>query len=1121
MTLTTAEAESPRLSVGAPEAPRPRPRRPALPGLRLGLYGARWTLRYSALGLLAPLAFLLILPFLVIGQEITAPSWVRERVEAAAAEALGGGALRFEAITLRVPADLHPEVRLLGVTLSDAEGRLLARVPEVTAQVSPRGLLLRRSLLVQEIAFHGPELSLSRAADGSVDLAFGEGVAPAAPGPARAESLAALPGQFDRALESPALEALRRVRIDGLVVNYDDARAGRTWTVDGGTLDLDLGGGMTRLFGEVSLLSGRDYVSHARLNYESPRGSRAARISVTATDVAAADVASQSPALTWLRVVDAPISLSLRAELDTAGELGRTSVALKIAKGELRPAAGAEPVGFDLARAYLAYDPATEALRFDRVEVRSDWGSVLGEGDAYLREMEAGLPRTLLGQFRLREIALSPPGVFGAPARLPEASAQFRLRLDPFTVEVAQASVGLPGDTDSRMDLSGEIGASPEGWRVALDARLSEVTRDRLLELWPESLRPGLRDWLEDYLTAGRLRDFTGAFRLAPGAAPVVAVTSRFDGLAVQPLPSHPPITGGAGWLSWENGIFAAALDRGWVTAPEGGRLDAAGTSIVIHPGDALRAPATVELRAAGPITSALSLLDQAPWRFLSSAGLPVALAEGRAEAAGRIDLFIGPMTQDELGYDIAARLSGVESDLIVPGQALTAETLAVAATPAGIEIGGEMRVGGAELRGSWRQGFAPEELGRSRVEAQVGITPEALASFGIALPEGSVTGEGTGQLSIELAGGEDPAFAFRSGLEGLRLSLPELGWSKGASGAGELLVEGTLGTPVRVERLSLSAGSLRAEGDLRLTAAGAFDRLRLTRLRLGDWLDAPVTLTARAGSDTPAVAVEGGTLDLGGATFGEGGGGGEGGPIAVTLDRLQITDGVALTGFTGEFSTVAGLEGTFSGQVNGGPPVVGRVAPQSGRVAARIQGEDAGAVLRAADLFTMAEGGALDMLLLPVGPESYTGELWITDLKVREAPVLASLLNAASVIGLLQQLGGQGIVFDEVSADFRIDPTSVTVARSSAIGAGLGLSMDGVFDIEGYRMDFQGVLSPLYLVNGIGAILTRPGEGLLGFNFTLAGDPDDPQVGVNPLSVLTPGMFRELFRRPAPNLGQ
>ncbi|RKH77882.1 DUF3971 domain-containing protein, partial [Corallococcus praedator] len=126
-------------------------------------------------------------------------------------------------------------------------------------------------------------------------------------------------------------------------------------------------------------------------------------------------------------------------------------------------------------------------------------------------------------------------------------------------------------------------------------------------------------------------------------------------------------------------------------------------------------------------------------------------------------------------------------------------------------------------------------------------------------------------------------------------------------------------------------------------------------------------------------------------------------------------------------------------------------------------------------------------------------------------------LLNAVSVVGLLQQLGGQGIVFDEVLADVRIDPTAVTVSSASAVGAGLGLSLDGVYDTAARRMDFRGVVSPFYFVNGIGELLTRRGEGLVGFNYTLRGSPDAPEVGVNPLSILTPGMFREIFRRAPP----
>lgn len=80
---------------------------------------------------------------------------------------------------------------------------------------------------------------------------------------------------------------------------------------------------------------------------------------------------------------------------------------------------------------------------------------------------------------------------------------------------------------------------------------------------------------------------------------------------------------------------------------------------------------------------------------------------------------------------------------------------------------------------------------------------------------------------------------------------------------------------------------------------------------------------------------------------------------------------------------------------------------------------------------------------------------------------------------------------------------------------------MDGTYNLGAGTLDFQGVLSPIFFLNGIGSIFTRKGEGLIGFNFKLTGPANQPNVGVNPLSALTPGMFREIFRRPPPVVGE
>ncbi|MEM6307236.1 MAG: AsmA-like C-terminal region-containing protein, partial [Pseudomonadota bacterium] len=131
----------------------------------------------------------------------------------------------------------------------------------------------------------------------------------------------------------------------------------------------------------------------------------------------------------------------------------------------------------------------------------------------------------------------------------------------------------------------------------------------------------------------------------------------------------------------------------------------------------------------------------------------------------------------------------------------------------------------------------------------------------------------------------------------------------------------------------------------------------------------------------------------------------------------------------------------------------------------------------------------------------------------------IAELLSAVSVIGILEQLDGTGFVMGLIDADFTITPDQFTLHSSSAVGPSLGLSLDGWVDLQNNTVNFQGVLSPFYLVNAIGSIFTRKGEGLFGFNFTLKGPTQDISVGVNPLSIFTPGLFREIFRRPPPEI--
>jgi hypothetical protein len=126
----------------------------------------------------------------------------------------------------------------------------------------------------------------------------------------------------------------------------------------------------------------------------------------------------------------------------------------------------------------------------------------------------------------------------------------------------------------------------------------------------------------------------------------------------------------------------------------------------------------------------------------------------------------------------------------------------------------------------------------------------------------------------------------------------------------------------------------------------------------------------------------------------------------------------------------------------------------------------------------------------------------------------VAQILSGLSVVGALEQMQGAGIRFTDLRADFRLSRDAAVIDAASAAGPAIGVSLDGAVDFARRSMDLQGVVSPIFFLNRAGSFMTRRGEGLIGVSYSVTGPFDGPRVAVNPLSVLTPGFLREMFRR-------
>lgn len=1051
------------------------------------------------------------------GRELIAPEWLRARIAEQIENALPEAQIRFGDVVAIVDEKWLPRFFVRDLEWRTPAGEHVVTLSNVSAGIDANALLERR-LSLSSLRVNGVLVTLRRDQPGVFTLSASSdagSVSQAAP------SVAQLIAELDEFFLRPAMTGLREVDVRAITLRYDDVRAGRGWTVDGGRVRIDRDGLSLQAAADLAILGGRSNVATLEANYTGVIGETASEFGFSLTNLDTRDIASQSAAFSWLSTIEAPISGALRGGINNDGGLLPLNATLQIGAGVIQPAPQATPIPIKGAHSYFTYTPDTQSLRFDEFSIDSQWGSGSLDGTASMVTHKSGSLQEMVGQFRLNHLRVNPADIYPQPIDIEAAELDFRLSLEPFSLQLGRFDI-----TDQGRLLAGrgEVSAGPKGWAVAMDAEMDGIGVDRVKELWPHSVKPKTRKWIGENVRAGRVTDASAAVRLAQGSVPKIYLSFDFADADARFLKEMPRIKNGKGHASLVKDRFVLVIDEGVVTAPEGGTVNVAGTSFIVPDTRAKPdPPAVVRLRADASVTAALSLLDQPPLRVMQKAGQPVDLAEGAVQVDGTIGLPLKKNAPiEEVHFDVAGVVTDVRSSTLVRGREIAAERLDLMASDSEISLKGQGNFETVPVDVTWRQPIRrPGAAPPGRVVGQAQIAPQILDDLGIALPRGMVQGQTEAEFSIDLVKGVPPQMLITSDLKGVVLAIPEVQWRKSAQSDARLALAVTLGDTPKVDAIELAGPGLFAQGELSLTEDQKLRRLRLNELRLGEWLDAPVDLIGRGDGVPVGVDIRGGTVDLRRAELSENSNAqSQGSPLNITLDRLQVSDTIAITDLRGEFSTAGGMSGQFEGSVNGAAAISGQVTPRSGRSALRVRANDAGRVFAAAGVTQQARGGRVDLELVPIGSEgAFDGTLSIKDTRITDAPAMAALLNSISVVGLIDELNGDGIRFSEIEADFRLAPSQITLRQASAVGASMGLSMDGVFVPDTGSIQLQGVISPIYMVNAIGSFLTRPGEGLFGFNYSISGTTSEPEVFVNPLTGLVPGMFRNIFRAAQPEV--
>jgi len=804
---------------------------------------------------------------------------------------------------------------------------------------------------------------------------------------------------------------------------------------------------------------------------------------------------------------------------------------------------GAKPVRVEKISAAGTYDGASNRLEVSDITISGGEVSGRGSASATLTWDDAAIASAdLVADFN--DLAFAAPGLFAESVRFQRVTlrgvldaAQKRLDLQRVLVNGGRFALDLSGAADFGGE--GSPGLTAKGSIGALSVR-------ELLHHWPIGVGEGARQWMSENVSEGNVGPFAINVNIPGGAldAPVLpesalSVTFPYSGVTATYVQGLTPITRAYGSGTLSGDTFSAIIAGGAV-----GPLAVRGTGILpdLH---IAGSPGDFTAHVEGTVFDVLELLNQKPLGYPRRFGIDPATASGHAS----LDLvFKVPMLKnlnvEDIGISVTARMTEMSlaidklrklertnADFTIDGSALSASGSAI--------------LSGVPLNFTWRETFADTPI-TTRITAQGGVDEAGRTALGmgsfdwlIGPADMSVTLTGkrfafdTAQLSADLAPTTIDFSTFnlqkKAGVPASVSAMIHFG-ERGAMSISDLSlvsqginVRGAMGFDAEGAIVSASFPSVKTSTNdfqLSVESAGGMRTMRMT----GASFDASRLFS---GSPKKPVAEKTAAPPWPGKPL----------SLDVRVRRVALRDNLALRDFAAGISFGVNQRlNSFSLSAGGPGPsakVTGHLGAVNGGRVITLESDDAGAFLQGlTGVGSIRDGEMHARAEFPVTPDpdvDYRGSLLVTNMVLVDQPFLARFFSAGSLDGPLRLLGNQGIVVEKLEAPFHARGNLITVGEGRASGPAIGVSFKGQIDRSHDTLDLSGTLVPVYGLNSmLGALpvlgdilVSKQGEGIFGLTYRVHGDIGEPQTSINPLSALTPGIFRRIFEydppKPAP----